>query len=318
MKATIGMTYRMLYSELNTITNRMYDLQEQAATGKRMNKPSDDPAVIKPLLNYRVESQTTSRYLNHMGFAQDRMDILDSHLGRLENLMVQAQETGVRAMNGSAGEADRAVYADDIGHIFDEMLEIANTKENGEYTFAGYQDEIIPFTENQAYDPEAYDADDASTWAVNYHGDANRKTVEVAPEERIEIGLTGSELFLGDADNDQEKDASGIDLFSALKNFEHAIRTDDQENMAEGLQALQDGANQARRFRGRMGNNASQIARATEHLELASTEIKEAISTYEDADVIEVYTDLAKHETTLKAALNVTSKVSKLTILDYM
>jgi flagellar hook-associated protein 3 FlgL len=312
------MTYRMLYSELNTITNRMYDLQEQAATGKRMNEPSDDPAVIKPMLNYRVESRTTSRYLTHMGFAQDRMEILDSNLGRLENLMVQAQETGIRAMNGAASEADRAVYAEDISHIYEEMLQIANTKENGEYSFAGYQDETVPFTENADYDPEQYDPKDASTWAVTYHGDANCKAVEIAPGELIETGLNGSELFLGDTDNDLEKDAAGTDLFSTLKNFEHAIRIDDQEGMAEGLQALQDGANQARRLRGRMGNNVSQIVRATGHLELASNEIKEAISTYEDADVIEVYTNLAKHETSLKAALNVTSKVSKLTILDYM
>jgi flagellar hook-associated protein 3 FlgL len=318
MKATIGMTYRMLYSELNTITNRMFDLQQQAATGKKLNAPSDDPAAIKPLLNYRVESKTTERYLTHMGFAKDEMDILDSSLDRMENLMVQAKETGIQAMNGAADEADREVLADEIGQIFDELLAAGNTRANGEYTFAGYQDETLPFTENTGYDPENYDAEDASTWPVQYHGDGNRKSVEVAPGERLDTGLAGCELLLGDADNNQEQDADGMNLFAVLKNFEQAIRSNDQGGMDEGLEALEDGANQIRRLRGRMGNNAAQIERATEHLSAASLEIKETISTYEDADVMKVYTDLMQHETTLQAALNVTSKVSKLTILDYM
>ena len=321
MKATIGMTYRMLYSELNTISNRMFDLQQQAATGKKMNAPSDDPAAIKPLLNYRVESKTTERYLNHMGFAGDKMDILDSSLDRMENLMVQAKETGIQAMNGAANEEDRQVLADEIGQIFDELLQASNARSNGEYTFAGYQDETLPFTENTGYDPETFVSEDASTWPVRYHGDANRKSVEVAPGQSLETGLSGCELLLGDSDNNQEPDADGTNIFAVLKTFEQAIRTNDQEGeggIQDGLQDLEDGANQIRRLRGRMGNNAAQIERASEHLNAASLEIKETISNYEDADVMKVYTDLMQHQTTLQAALNVTSKVSQLTILDYM
>ncbi len=318
MKATIGMTYRMLYSELNTISNRMFDLQQQAATGKKMNAPSDDPAAIKPLLNYRVESKTTERYLTHMGFAQDKMDIQDSSLDRMENLLVQAKETGIQSLNGAVNEEDRKVLADEIGLIFDVLLDAGNTKANGEYTFAGYQDETLPFTENTDYDPDNYDLKDASTWPVSYQGDANRKTVEVAPGQRLETGLTGCELLLGDADNNQEQDAAGTNIYAVIKNLEHAIRTGDQGGMQEGLQDLEDGANQIRRLRGRMGNNAAQIERASEHLNAAALEIKETISTYEDADVMKVYTDLMQHQTTLQAALNVTSKVSQLTILDYM
>ncbi len=318
MKATIGMTYRMLYSELNTISSRMFDLQQQAATGRKMNSPSDDPAGIKPLLNYRVESKTTERYLTHMGFAQDKMDILDSSLDRMENLMVQAKETGIQAISGTANEADRQVLADGVGQIFDELLQAGNSKANGEYTFSGHQDEALPFTENTGYDFENYDSDDASTWPVQYHGDGNRKSVEVAPGQRLDTGLTGCELLLGDADNNQEQDAAGTNIFAVLKNFEQTIRSNDQGGMQEGLEALEDGADQIRRLRGRMGNNAAQIQRATEHLNAASLEIKETISTYEDADVMKVYTDLMRHQTTLQAALNVTSKVSQLTILDYM
>ena len=318
MKATLGMNYRMLSANLENMSNRLYDLRQEAASGKKLNRPSDDPAAIRPVLNYRVKTQSTERYLNHINTAQGEMEVLDSDLDQVENILVAAKETAIAVQNGTVNDADRQTYADRISQLFDEMFQAGNTQVNGKYIFAGYREDTRPFAENPAYDPDAYDPGDASTWAVQYQGDANTKTVEISPEKRIQTALTGNELFLGDADNDAAVDAGGTDLFSVLKNLEHAIREHDTAGIDAGMAQLEQGADQARRLRGQMGNNAWRIERAGRQLSEASIEFEEIISGYEDANVLEVFSELVQHETAFEAALNVTTRISKLSILDYM
>jgi flagellar hook-associated protein 3 FlgL len=42
------------------------------------------------------------------------------------------------------------------------------------------------------------------------------------------------------------------------------------------------------------------------------------LSRYEDADLVETITNMTMQETAFKAALDITSRVSRLSILDYM
>ena len=318
MKATLGMNYRMLSSNLEDMSNRLYDLRRDAATGKQMNRPSDNPSAIRPVLNYRTKLQSTDRYLDHINTAQGDMQVLDSSLDQVENIMVAAKEAAIAVKNGALNEADQKTYADRVDQLFDEMLQAGNTQVNGKYVFSGYREDTAAFVENPAYDPDTWDPADASTWAVHYQGDGNAKTVEIAPDKQIQSSLTGNELFLGDADNDSAVDTEGTDLFSTLKNLAHAIREDDAAGIDTGLEKLEKGANQVRRLRGQMGNNAWRVERAGEHLSGAAIEFEKIISGYEDADVLEVFSKLVQQETAFEAALNVTTRISKLSILNYM
>lgn len=318
MKATLGMNYRVLGANLERLSNRLYELRQQTATGKRMNRPSDDPAAIRPVLDYRVRIQATERYLDHISMSGGDLEVLDSRLEQAENILVTARETGIAAMNETTNEEDRQTYADRLEQLFEEILQAGNTQVGGKYIFSGYREDVRPFSENPAYDPSLYDPSDASTWAVHYDGDEHAKSVEIAPGEHVQTALPGNELFLGDAENNGEVDGSGTDLFSVLKNFEHAVRQNDTAAMNTWFEKLEQGADQVRRLRGRMGNNAWRIERAARQLEDASIEFEKILSGYEDADVLEVFSQLVQQETAFEAALNVTSRISKLSILDFM
>jgi len=333
MKATMGMNYRLLSTNLESMSNRLFELRQQAATGKKLNRPSDDPSAIRPVLNYRMQSASTERYLKHLGSASGEMKILDSQLGNVENIMVSAKETTTAAMNGAANESDMQTYADRIAQLHDELLYAANSQTNGKYMFSGYAEFTRPFEVNPVYDeddpehddyegpyePDDYDRDDAATWPVQYtidpdEGGQNIKTVEVEPGKHIDRQVSGEVLFLGQTGDDED----GVDLFRVLRNVEHAMRNRDVGKMEQGLEELETGAEQVRRIRGRMGNNAWRIDRAELYLSDASIEFKSMISSYEDADLLAVFSDLVQQETAFEAALNVTTRVSRLSILDFM
>ncbi len=309
MKATMGMNYRVLSSNLESMSNRLFELRHQAATGKKLNRPSDDPSAIRPVLNYRMQSASADRYLKHLSSASGEMQILDSQLGNVENIMVAAKETTIAAMNSGANEADRQTYADRLSQLHDELLYAANTQVDGKYIFSGYGEFTTPFQENEDYDPVGPD----TSPPVHYEGGANIKTVEIEPGKHIDKQVSGEELFLG-----LDDDEPGEDLFKVLRDAEHAIRNGDAEGMGQQLETLETGAEQVRRIRGRMGNNAWRIERAELYLTDASIEFKSMISSYEDADMIEVFSKLVQQETAFEAALNVTTRVGRLSILDHM
>lgn len=296
MKTTQATVFRSLQNQINKMTSNLLDLRMSAATGKRINKPSDDPSAIRPVLNARSQAQKSDRYLRTMGSASDRLNILDSHLDQVGNLMIRAQETTIAAGNGSMGQEDLTNLSDAIGHIKDELYSMANSKVDGKFIFAGFAEDTKPFP----------DTNDPS----NYQGDSGHMELEIAPGEKIEANLTGEELFQGAG--------GGINLFQLLDDIQTDLAAGDSATAIGRLDDLKDASSQVSRQRSQMGNVAARVENAQGHMEEIKIDMQEVLSRYEDADIIEVITSLNQQEMAFEAALNVTSKVSKLSILDYL
>jgi flagellar hook-associated protein 3 FlgL len=304
MKATQGTTYRSLQAQINQMGLRLENLRNTAASGKKLNRPSDDPAAIRPVLNTRTQIRATDRYLNTMGSALDKMQALDGHLGHVENVLVRVKELAINSINGSLSQRDQETLAQQVGAMRAELLDAANARIDGKYVFAGFAEDTKPFVAN----PD-YPADPAAS-PVLYQGDSNVTELEIAPGESIQVALTGDALFLGGA--------GGVDIFNVLTKIEEAMRGNDPAGVSAQLEGLEKGADQARSQRGLMGNNAQRVEAAMGHLEEVKIDLKMILSRYEDADIIETLTSLSQQETAFEAALNVTAKVSKLSILNYL
>ncbi len=197
MKVTDNSTYRLMQTNLDRITNDLLSLRTQGATGLKLNKASDDPGSIRPVLTTRTQLQQNDRYLETMGLAGDKMAATDGHLAQVENVLVRAKEIAINAVNGAMSTTDLATLADEIAELRNQLLDTANAVIDGKYIFAGYQEDTKPFTANPAYDPGLYDPSDVTTWPYLYHGDNNPTQLEITPGELLKATLTGNELFMG-------------------------------------------------------------------------------------------------------------------------
>ncbi len=197
MKVTDNSTYRLMQTNLDRITNNLLVLRNQGATGLKLNKPSDDPGSIRPVLTTRSQLQQNDRYLESMGIAGDKMAATDGHLSQVENVLVRAKEIALNAVNGSLSQADLATLADEVALLRNQLLDTANAVIDGKFIFAGYQEDTKPFTANPTYNPATYDVNNVSTWPYLYHGDNNPTQLEITPGEFLKTNLTGNELFMG-------------------------------------------------------------------------------------------------------------------------
>ncbi len=291
MKVAQMALYRTLQYTLGKSSTNMTELYLQAATGKKVIDASDDPSAIGSIFSSRSEISLSDRYLETISATQDDMDILDGYLDSTENIMVRAKEIAVAAGNGSLSEEDLATYADELVELQTALLDIANTQVDGKYLFSGYAEDTAPF----AGDPLAY------------QGTADHRMVEISEGQTVQTNLTGEEVF-----------ASPVDCFAVLADLETALSSGDTSGLATSLEDLEAGAEQIRSKRSEMGNINSRLDDVAGMLENLQLQMEERLSSYEDADLVEVMSGVSQAEQAYEAALSVSSRLSQLSILDYL
>lgn len=311
MRATQTTTYRSLQSFLDRTSDKLASLQLQAATGKRVNRPSDDPTAISPILSARTQIQTSNRYIETIESGLDKIDGADGYLDSIENTVVRIKEISIATVNGALSPQDMQTYADEVHQLRESLLDAANAQIDGKYLFSGFSEKTEPFTLNPNYPA-------TESNPVNYNGDYGVLEFEIAPNELIKVNMTGNSLLLGDINNDGAVDAGAVDIFALITTLEEEL----QANNPAGVEALIDpfetAANQVRSQRSQKGNVGRRLEIARDHMEQIKIDMETFRSRFEDADILETITKMQQQEQSFEAALNVTGKVSQLSILDYI
>ncbi|MDR3089253.1 MAG: flagellar hook-associated protein FlgL [Desulfobulbaceae bacterium] len=334
MRVTENSSYRLLQTNLQRINKRLNTLYNQGASGSKFNVASDDPTAIRPVLTTRTQLRHTDRYLETMGVTADKMESTDGHLNSVENVLQRAKELGLKAINSGLSSDDLNSIADEIAEMRSELLDSANATIDGKYVFSGYQENTKPFSANPNYDPATYDETDSTTWPYTYNGDANPAKLEISPGEYIDTTLTGNELFMGISNANWvdgataasgQPEANHVDIFSVMTRLEEAVRAGnftDETGPGGGVQKqtanLEVAANQERRLRSQMGVRAARVESSMEHQEDVKNDLKQLLSRYQDTDAIENFNAIVQQESALQAALNITARVSEISILDYL
>ncbi|WP_321366961.1 flagellar hook-associated protein FlgL [uncultured Desulfuromusa sp.] len=301
MRATQTTTYRSLQSFLDRTSDTLANLQLQAATGKRVNRPSDDPTAISPILSAKTQIQTSDRYIETIETGLDRIDNMDGYLDGIENTLVRLKEIAITTVNGSLNDQDMLTYAEEVAQLRESLIDSGNAQIDGKYLFSGFSEKTVPF------EPADPTLPVSSANPIVYVGDSGSVEFEIAPNELIEVNLTGDDLMFG-----------SVDIFALVTTLEEELRANNQSGVQALINPLEDAANQIRSQRSLKGNVGRRLETALDHMEEIKIDMEAYRSRFEDADILETITAMAQQEQSFEAALNVTGKVSALSILDYL
>ncbi len=291
MKVTQMALYRTLQANLGNNSSALNDLYIQASSGKKLIDASDDPSAIGSVFSSRTAIATSERYLDTITATQDGIDILDGYLDSAEDILVRAKEIAVAAINGSLSDSDLETYADEVEELRKSLLDIANAQVDGKYIFSGYAEDTEPFSG----DP------------VVYSGTGDHKMVEISAGQTVQTNLTGDEVF-----------TAPVDSFAILSHLEDALLNGDVTALETSLPDLEDAAEQIRGKRSEMGNINSRLDDVSTLLENLQLQMEERLSGYQDADLVEVMSAITQAELAYESALNVSARISQLSILDYL
>jgi len=134
---------------IDTLQRRQSELtqaQEQMTSGKRVSKPSDDPAAAARAERALNEQSRGEALQRSVAASRNAMTLTESALGDAEDLTLTARDALVAAGNGSFTASDRAALVVQLRQLRAQFLSVANqTDGNGGYLFGGQGAQANPF-----------------------------------------------------------------------------------------------------------------------------------------------------------------------------
>lgn len=161
---------------------RFFDLQTQMSTGRRINKPSDDPLGTIRDLGYRKELAKIEHFQSNIDAGLNWQYNYDSALADLNNKMVSANESAVTMGNDTVDATARVSAGGYIDDIIVSFLQIANSSLGTKSIFSGFK------TDRDAFSSYAN--------GVVYEGDTGQIEFDIESSSRLQVNMNGADVFL--------------------------------------------------------------------------------------------------------------------------
>lgn len=271
---------------------RYHLAQQTVVTGKRIQRPSDDPFGASLGITLHRQVQESEQYKRNLTTAKNFLFLTDVALENLNDLMRQVKSLAVQAATDTQTLEGRSAIAQQIKQIMTEVISIGNNTTYGDrFIFAGLQTLRAPFTS------------DGET--LLYHGDHGSINVELSPAVVMSINVQGDPLITG--------------IYNAMASIKHYVETSDIERLSkEGLQELQNQLDNLLRTRAVVGSKIQQIEMIQQRLDKRHIDFTDLLSGIEDADIAEAITTLKKAETTYQMTLATMARMESLSLLDFL
>jgi len=190
MGGTVNSIYNNLSFALNLQTDAFYRLQEQAATGSRINRASDDPSAAYRVLGLNSQERTLDGYMDTIGQTMSTLEMSLAIIGGMISALADAKVQVSQVASGIYGDEGRATVAEGIDSILEQMVSLANTQHMNEYLFGGGATGSLPYSVTRT---------DGKITSVTYQGSYEDRQVEVAAGVESSAFYIGDEMFRSDS-----------------------------------------------------------------------------------------------------------------------
>jgi flagellar hook-associated protein 3 FlgL len=285
MRISNKMMTDMIQTNLSKLSRQMANCQQMIATGKKINKASDDPIGMGGVLGYRSGISAMSQYLRTIDQCKVRMELAETVLDTVESLVTQAKEIA-----GDTGVANRGIWSAQTETIRRQILELANSRLNGNYLFSGNKSSTV-----------AFDA------AGVYQGDSGKKTYLIGDGITVEMEADGSQIFQG-----------GADVFAALDDLKTALDSGDAPAISSQQVALAAVVDRIQAVRAKNASIYSRLEKTATHLTGLKGTVEDLLSGVEGADLEKVIIDFKTQETAYEASLAVSAQIIQKSLIDFL
>lgn len=317
MRVTNNTLINNMIRHLNQGLSRLDRYQQQLASGKKVLKPSDDPAGVISIMELRSSLVENEQLLKNVGGALSWLESIDTVLWSATNVMHRAKELTVYAATDTLSSDDRQAIRKEMEQLFDNLLELANSSHGGKHLFAGQKSTTVPF--RRASD----DPDDPGYFVIEYHGGigddgADSLKVEISSNNVIDLNIIQARIPGGGAPSDAE-DQVFMPIFSVLSQIISDIEQDNVGALGgQRLGDLENALDNLLSVRAEVGAKLSRVELAHERLNDLHLNLNKMLTNIQDIDVAEAIMNLKSEENGYRAALAVGARIIQPTLVDFL
>lgn len=293
--------------------NKLNELQQQISTGKVIDSPSDNAGATLDIMKSNTSLDKIDTYVKNIEGANSEAEITETALNQLVDIIQRAKELNIQASNATYGTEELQNIAAEIDQLTDNVQDISNTKFGDKYIFGGVNTLVPPYS-NPAADEYLYSGTPET-------GDYQRQ-VEIAENIVEDINIAGETIF-GYRYTDTALLPPAIvedGLFSHLANLSIELKTDppNYENIRANIDNLAGDLDNVINQRAKIGGLVNRMEMTkNSHMdnEIIFSKYK---SNAEDIDLAKAISDMKFQETALNASLQISSKLIKPSLLNYI
>jgi flagellar hook-associated protein 3 FlgL len=311
-RITNSMVVRTALTGIYGARRRLSVTQEQAASGLRVNRPSDDPASASHASRLRADTAAIVQYGRNVEQVRSRLATAEDSIRTANDVLVRAREVAIQGANGTLDAGARSILAQEVESLVEEMLAAGNARNTGAWIFAGTASGTPAFSASGPFV--------AGTPAptVAFGGNSTEIQVAIGEDQRVAATLDGRRVFLGDADGDGTADAGREDVFAVLGELWRSLDGDDQAGVAATLDRLDRARLGLELELARVGATGKQLDSAADRLERDRLAVRQSLSDAEDADTEDVFSRLVAQEVALQAALEAAARSVQPSLIDFL
>ncbi|MEJ3718773.1 flagellar hook-associated protein FlgL [Paenibacillus polymyxa] len=305
MRVTNNMLSSQLLLNLNRNSERMNNTQNQMSTGRKLNKPSDDPVGITYSLRYRSELSSNEQYQRNVDSAVSWLDFNDTVMDQAGQIMQRVRELTVQASTGTNPQSALDSINKEIGQLKEQMIDVVNSQLNGKYIFNG-----------QTYDKKPYDlplnADNThdTSGAASIATDTGNVNFIVGENVALPINVTGNEVVGTSTDADN--------LFTIFNQLSSALASGDIKATGDQLANIDSRVDKMLKVRSEMGAKTNRVELMQNRLSDLEVNLTDLQSKTEDADYAELLMNSKIQENIYNASLSAGAKIISASLVDFL
>ena len=296
MRLTNRLMADTVLSSLYKNTQQLLKLQEVVSSEKRINRPSDDPIGMGKILDYRKVLSSIDQYNTNITHGKTQIDLTESCLEAIDDLVLKARRI---AVDQSTGELEtRPTAAQEVKNIYDQILQLANTKLGDTYILSGHQTDTAPFSRDADYN-------------ATYHGDDGDIRIIVGDNLDIKINVTGEDAL-----------RSGVDVFDSLRDLINGLEDPDTTagtaQIATQVTPLSNALDQIKAVRSEAASTFIQLETTENQLANFKLNVEDMLSDTEDADMAQAIVELQIQQTAYETSLATAARILQRSLMDFL
>ena len=296
MRVSTRLFYQGQQGRIQKLAEDLQNINERIATGKTVNRPSDDPIALMNAMGLKSSLSQIEQYQRNIEHGTSWLNVRESTLSEMGGLIDRAMEIAVKMANDTQSAENRTSGATEFGHLLDQAIHLANAQLGGNYIFAGYKTKTTPFSKTVVGGIET----------AEYNGDTNDFQLQIGKGESLVLGRNGQNALMDS------------DLFTTLGTLKKAMEDNDANTVRQQLESLRsvgDHLNEEIADTGAKANRLETKGMIWSDLTLT---LKERLSNVEDADLAEMVYQLNQKQIAYQAALMSSVRLSEISILNYL
>lgn len=313
MRITNNMMVSTMMRNMNDNLERMDKSQQQMATGKRFQIPSDDPIGVSKSLRLHTDIAELEQFKRNTDDAISWLDITETALSDIDDVLQRARELTVQASNGTNTPEDRVKIKEEITQLKEQLINIGNRTYAGRYVFSGFKTDQELLNEDGEYNFNL-----SQNEIIEYQvGVADTLGVNVIGQKVFGIG-DGSQSTVvtnEDVDVSGEKKAQMIDVFTQL---EQALDGNNDAEINVSIERIDNQLGNLLSVRAEVGAKMNRMEMTNNRLLDENINFTKLLANNEDADMAETIMKLKQEESVYNASLSVGARVIQPTLIDFI